>query len=124
MSDPPDEVPASTTYDAALAEGDHDSATNVPLVAAATDEGASTPHALAELPTATTTSLDGGPAPARLRARMRTKYVPAAPSVTVSVVALVPVSKPARLAKPDADPASTMYDSVAGSAASHCSVTR
>src|SRR6266850_4467486 len=71
----------------------------------------------------TTVSLDGAVTPQAFLPRTRTKYVPAPTPVTVSVVAVPPVSKFARSASPLDDPASTMYDVVGPTLGFHCSVT-
>ena len=55
-------------------------------------------------------SFDGPLNPVRFFDRTRTKYVPAVTLVTVSDTAALPVSKLARSASPDADPASITYD--------------
>ena len=54
--------------------------------------------------------MDGALVPLALRARTRTKYVPAPTPVAVSAGVDEPVSELARLARPLADPASSTYD--------------
>jgi hypothetical protein len=60
--------------------------------------------------TINTASFDAALVPAAVRARTRTKYVPAGTLVAVSVGAVEPVSLLARSVRPLADPASTTYE--------------
>src|SRR5262249_19014933 len=61
------------------------------------------------------TSLDAGPTPALLAARIRTKYVPGTTPVAVMLVAVLPVAKLARSGGPPAfDDAWMMYEVAAG----------
>ena len=88
------------------ADTPHATCTAKPLTDAVREAGA-LGAAEQAAPTGTVTSLDGALSPEPLVARTRTKYVPAATFVAISVVGEGLVGKRPMLEAPAADPAST-----------------